>query len=438
MITPTPQQRFSLLFLAIIILLAGPVAGQTASRTFDKSFASKAEVRFVLNRGPLQILPSTDGKIRVVTEMSVDAQSQMEGEEFLSKMQADFNESTNRLEVKIGSGKIRNWTMNNNNSKVTFQDGSKFRDIHNFKLNSTLYLPATEILSLETRFERVHIESQVEINNLNLELHNVDLTGGEVKGDLEVDARFGKIELGTIGGDVRGDLHNVRLEAADAKEVRLNSRFSEIEFRAIGEFELDSHNDRVEILSISGELNINDRFGKYKLGTTGDADINTHNGTFEIEKGGNYDVNSRFGNFEIDVLDELDIIDNHNAEYEIKQLHNVNGEGRFTTIDADVLTGEADLELSNGHLRVEDVNKDFKGIEVKGSFFEVDLEFNSPVEYQVQASLQFGSVHPPKDIVTLVDRKEHSKIDMELKTPNAAATSPLIKVSGNNGKLYLD
>ncbi|MEL6142196.1 MAG: hypothetical protein AAFU67_11310, partial [Bacteroidota bacterium] len=420
------------------LVLASPLYAQTAKKALDKSFAGKAEVHFQQNRGPLQILPSTDGKIRIVTEMSVEAQSREEGDRFLAKMEADFIESTNRLEIKIGSGKIRNWTMNNNNSRVTFQDGSKFRNIHNFKMNSTLYLPATEMLSLETRFERVRIEPQVELNNLKLELHNVDLTGGDVKGNLEFDARFGKIELGNVDGELRGVLHNVRFEIGDAGNVRLDTRFSEIEMGKINALEVESHNDRVEVVSVSGELDIHDRFGTYIIGTTVNGEIETHNGTFEIEKGGDYEVNSRFGNFEFNTLDQLDLQDNHNAEYEIKRLRNVEGDGRFTTIDVEVLTGEADLELGNGKLRVDDVTKDFKGVEVEGSFFEVDLEFASPVDYHVQANMQFGSVHPPKDIITVIDRKEHSHLEMELKTANATASSPIIKVRGNNGKLYLD
>ena len=74
----------------------------------------------------------------------------------------------------------------------------------------------------------------------------------------------------------------------------------------------------------------------------------------------------------------------------------------------------------------------------KGSFFEVDLNFREPANYRVYADLRFGDVRLPKNMVMIKKIKEHSELEMEVKTPNATTDSPIIKVRGQQGKLFID
>jgi hypothetical protein len=436
MVSPINPLKFSAVLL--IVLFSPFLGAQTVTKVFDQSYAKTAEVSLKQSRGPLTISPSTDGRIRVVTEMSVEAKSKEEAEAFLAKMGTEVLEMSNRLSVKTGVASIRNWNQKNNSIKVVFQDGTKFSGMQNFEINSTLYLPETELLRLETRFEQIQIDPKVEIKNLDLQLHNAKLRGGSISGNVELDMRFGEIELEDIGGSLSGTLHNTRGEFGDVGDVRLESRFSKLRMGTLKSLDMDSHNGRLEAKSITGSVEIEDRFGTYILGSTGNARINTHNGAFEIESGGEYRIEGRFGNFDFDRIDDLIIRDNHNCDYDIKELGSLKGSGRFTNFNVQQLSQKVELELNNGYFRVEEVSTEFRGVEVEGAFYEVKLEFRKPSNYQVFAELTFGNVRLPDNLMTIKKIKELSRIDMELKTPNATSDSPVIQVKGQNSKLYID
>lgn len=411
---------------------------QTASKTFDESYEAAEEVNIVQSRGPLTILPATDGKVRVVTKMSVEAKQLADATNLLAKMGSKVTRSSSWLNIRTGMDDVRSWTQRNNNLKVVFKDGDRFDNIRNFDLSTTIYLPPTQKLALEARFERIQADPGVKIQDLDLVLHNGQFRAGSITGNLELDVRFGEIDLENVGGRLTGSLHNVKGDFGDVGDVDIDTRFSKLKMGHLKSLRIDSQNDRLETKSITGSIDIEDRFGTYLLGSTGDAKIDTHNGTFEIESGREYRIEGRFGNFDFDRIDDLIVRDSHNCDYDIKELGSVSGSGKFTEFDVERLGQKAELELDNGHLRVEEVSPQFTGIEVEGSFFEVKLDFRSPADYRVLVDLTFGSVHLPDNLVLVKKIKEFSKVEMELNTPNVSTDSPVISIKGQNGKLYID
>ena len=359
-------QRWKFSALVATLLLASCLSAQSVTRTFDESFANPGDVSVEQSRGPLTILPAKDSKVRVVTEMTVEGKTKADAEAFLTKLETEVKEIGSRLQVVIGLGNIRSWNQNNNSIKVVFQDGSKFTGIRNFELSTTVYLPETQRLKLETRFERVDVDPAVKIGDLKLVLHNAKFRGGDISGDLELDVRFGEVEMGDIGGSLTGVIHNVRSEFGNVGDVRLESRFSRLRMETVKSLDMKSSNDHFEAKNVTGRVEIDDRFGTYILGGTGNGRINTHNGTFEIESAGEYKVEASFGNFDFDRVDVLIIRNNHNTDYDIKQLGSVSGDGRFTNINADHLSQRAQLDLQNGKLRVYELSPKFRGVEVEG------------------------------------------------------------------------
>lgn len=428
--------KFSLLLTTIFFFSS--LAGQSTTRTFDKSYANPGEVSITQSRGPLNILPAKDGKIRVVAEMSVEGKTKADAEAFLDKLETKISETGSRLSVMVGLQNVRSWNQTKHSMKVIFQDGSKFTGIRNFELSTTVYLPATQWLKLFARFERVDIDPSVKIKDLELVLNNSKCRAGDISGDLKLDVRFGELEIGDVAGSLTGTTNNVRTEFGNVGDVRLESRFSRHRMGTLKSLDWTSNNDHLEVESVLGEVDIDDRFGTYTIGSTGNGRIKSNNGTFEIESGGEYKIIGRFGNFDFDRLDVLELMDNNNSDYDIKELGSVSGRGRFTNVIADKLSQRAELDLENGKLRVDEVSPDFRGITVEGRFFEVDINFRKPAVYRVFADLSFGTLRVPDNLLTIKKIKEHSDLEAELKTPNASNDSPIIKVKGQNGKLFID
>jgi len=434
---PIHPKKFNWLLVACL-LLGSQLYAQTATRTFDESYPAKTEVSLEHSHGPITILPSADGKVRLVTRISANGESEADAMEFVNKIEVDIRELSTSLEVKIGFIPVKSWTQKNRITRVVFKDGTRLKNITDFALETTLYLPTTERLALKTRFEDVRVDDQVSLQNLRLDLHNTSFRAGNLAGALEVEMRFGSLRLGNIEGAVSGSLHNATVEMGNAEAVTLDSRFSKIECANIASLKFDGHNDRLKIDGIAGSLEIKDRFGTYVIGKTSSGEINSHNGTFDIDSGTDYEIEGRFAKFDFEELNELELQENHNCEFDLQKLGSVKGDGRFTNLEIDALSLGADLDLYNGKLFVDELAPGFQGVEVSGSFFEVDLDFSAPTEYHILADLRFGKLDLPRDLTAKKNQRDHSQVQYEGKTANATADSPKIRVRGENGRLRVD
>ncbi|MEO0734703.1 MAG: hypothetical protein AAFZ52_17845, partial [Bacteroidota bacterium] len=143
-------KKYSLVLLAC--LLVGTLSAQAVTRDIDKSFAAKEEVNVQQSHGPLTVEPSPNGKVRVVVRMSVEADDKAEAETFLTQLEAELRESGDRLDVTVGYPAIKSWNQNNRTTRVVFKDGTRVKNIRDFKLETTLYLPETDRLGLKIRF----------------------------------------------------------------------------------------------------------------------------------------------------------------------------------------------------------------------------------------------------------------------------------------------
>ena len=433
----TPVNRLSLLLLLLFLALTVRAA-DPYTKTIDKTFAAVPEVAFAQTNGPLEVLPATDGKIRFVARVSIDAGDEEVAQRFLDKMDLLVTETSTSLRLRLSLDNVTSWTIIGTRSVVKFADGEKIRGVRNFDVRSTLYLPPTQLLELSSRFGDIDMNSRVVLNNLTLELSNVDLRGGAVKGDLRVDARFGSVLLESATGRITGKLANNRLELTrGGGDLRLDTRFSELELGPMESVELVSANDQVEIATVTGRLKLNERFGHYRLGTTGRADIVSNNGEYTVEKGETYTIDGRFTTIEFGELATLILEGNANCTYRADRLGEVRGDGRFTDIKVDRFTGRAELELTNGELRVNQLAPSFTGIQVDGRFFEVDVRLTGATTYQAKAKMTFGRFDIPEGLTLRVDKEDGSELEKHFLAGGATEASPAIEVTGSNGSLRI-
>ena len=427
--------RFSLLLLLVTTTLR---AADPYTKTIDKSFAAVPEVAFAQANGHLEVLPATDGKIRFVARISINATDEAQAQQFLDRMDLLATESSASLELRLNLNNVTSWRTTGNRSLIKFADGEKIRGVSNFDVRSTLYLPPTQLLELSVRFSDVNMDHQVVLNNLTLALANAEVRGGVVKGDLRVDARFGSVLLESATGQITGTLTNNRLELTrGGGNLHLNTRFSELELGSMRSVDLTSANDQVEIAAVTGPLKLNERFGQYRLGTTEDADIISTNGDYTVATGGTYTINGRFTTVEFGQVTALTLTANANSTYRADRLSDLRGDGRFTNISVDQFTGRADLDLSNGEFRVDQLSPSFTGIRVDGRFFEVDVSLAGAAVYQAKAKLTFGRLDVPEGLTARVDKESGNELEKLFLSEGATEDSAMIEVTGSNAALRI-
>ena len=424
--------------LLLLIATATLRAADPYTKTIDETFAAVPEVIFAQHNGRLEVRPATDGKIRFVAHITIDANEEADAQSFLERMDLRATESSSRLQLRLDLNRVSSWKTTGNRSEVKFADGERIRGVRNFDVRAVLYLPALQSLELAMQFSDVSIDNQLALTDLRLELTNSKVYGGVVGGNLQVYARFGSIQLESAAGSITGELTNNRLELSrGGGNLNLNTRFSELDLGPMQNVELISTNDKVSIDTVRGRLQLNERFGRYRLGTTGRADITSTNGNYTVDRGGAYTINGRFTNVTLGEATSLVVEGNANCNYRVGRLGEVRGEGSFTDVRVEELTGSADLRLTNGDLHIDRLAPTFTGIRVDGSFLDVYISLVDAVPFRARAEMTFGKVEVPDGMTLRKDKEHSSTIEKYYLSENATETSPLIEVTGNNASLRI-
>ena len=386
----------------------------------------------------MNVVKSTDGEVRLVTRIQAEATSQEIANQFFERFDTDVTETSDLLDVRLRICCVKRWQQNNNRSVITFQDGTRLRGLRNYKLKTTLYVPTTTSLELKSRFEDITIDEEVPVRDLAVTLFTADLHAGEILGTLEMDLKFGKATLKNVGADARIKMHNSRLRMGNVRNIRLDTRFSDIELGDAASLDSKSHNDRIDAGSVQGQLDINGQFSTYTFKEVGDADIRTHNGNFEFERGKNFDVDGKFSDFEIGRLETLKALDSHNNDFDIEELDKLDANAQFSNFRIEKLFHSIDYTGHSGKFRVRSIGEQFQEIDIDGKFFDVDLTIPEKVPYHLSAELNFGGLSAPDHLEVVKQIENHSQKEYVLKTSNAGENSPRIDIVGHNVRVKLN
>lgn len=492
-------------FLFALLFSSGLFA-QTFTKTIERSFEAKKEVAFRQNRGPLLVKKSNDGKVSFKSEIRIDAKLKADAERFFEKVEVDVSEFGDELEIVVGFDQIRRWNQNIKNITVTFKDGTKIKGLSDFKMQSILYLPETQLLQLDSRFDDVKIEEAVVVNALKAKLHSADLEAHHLGANLDLDMSFGKARLKNVAGDVHLKLHNGKVRFGDAQTVELNGRFSEIEMGTVATLRSDSHEGRIEVATILGETDIKARFSDYIIQNAKTVEIVSHEGHFEIQKATDLDLNTRFTDYEIgdiqslksdshegrievgavankveiasqftdykfknigemkvtahngniiladakkvvansrftdfgiEKVGNLEVEQAHEGSYELGEVDHIEAKVSFTDFGIEQLNESFVLDAHEGDTEIVSVSDNLKKIDLKGRFYEVEVDLPSTFTYHLHTDLYFGNINYPSglEIVKLIEKDNRKQY--YLRTKNAVESSARISVEGHEGKLKI-
>jgi hypothetical protein len=268
---------------------------QTFNKTIEKTTDRKAVVEFTTSKSELNIKAAKDNKIHWVTQISVAAKSEDVAQELFDNIEMDIDESSDKLRVDLNLCCIKNWNQNNKSTTITFKNGRKLKGLNNFKMTTTLYLPATEKLSVGNKFQHIDIASDVVLNDLEAELYHSDLKAVDINGELELKAQFSEVVLSKVSSGAEITLYHAKLAMEDAQEIDLKSQFSTIEMGNVMSLTSTSYHDKVHTKAINGDMELDQQFSNWKCATMRNADIVSYHGEIKIDE-----IRSDFQKIEVD------------------------------------------------------------------------------------------------------------------------------------------
>lgn len=422
---------------AFFLLLFYSASCQTDhEKVYQNSYDGIKTASISNSRGPIEVLPSTDGKFTYKAILTFKSKTKEDAATFIKNFDVSANQVGTTAEVSTKMN-IRSWESRNGISKIKFANGDRVRDIKDIKITMQIYIPNLEELTLATKYDKIIMENEFK-GALNLDVYNGEVRALKISGDLDVTAKYSKLYLGNFkDGEI--DIYDSKMMLGSGNKLELESKYSEIEATSLTSLEAEMYDDEMEVESIEGELRLKDKYSEFKFKKLGNARLDLYDADIEIESANTLQIKTKYSSFELGKIQALDFDLSYDDIIEVAELGSISVyETKYTDFEIRRLNESMQLDSYDDNVRIEMIGPNFKGFDFSGKYTDIDLTFDKKVLYRLEAEYKYGSLGFTEENFTINTFKENSS-EKEIigKMKNATEESPLVKVDAYDCKIRL-
>jgi hypothetical protein len=315
---------------------------------------------------------------------------------------------------------LRDWEQNSRGS---------FEDEKSRKISRTFKVKASDQLSVENKFGKVHVNTW-DRNEITVEvtmtgransaeraqqiLDAIDVKISEEPGLISFRTEIGKIQSNNNNGK-KGFEINYTINMPQNNPLKLKNSFGDV---YVGDLngKADLH---VAYGGLKAEkLNHNENFVKVAFGSGsieyvkgGTIDIDYISSKMNIERVGNVTVSSGFSKLAIEKAGNIEMKARY-GEVQIGTVDNLTGSAGFSGFDVDHVNEKIIMKVQYcNDFDVKSVAKNFKEINLDGSFSKIRVQFNPATSFNFDVNLQFAELDANNlNNFSFVEKKSTSKV----------------------------
>ncbi len=428
--------KFSPLIAFLLLLCSGsPVFAKSTpyqqSKKFEERFETSEQAHLSVKnkRGDIQIINIEGNEARVEVTLNVRGDSEVEIQKVIDQFSIDVRQTGNIVDLKAEDN-IENWTIVKsffrNSNSIKFNDKSKAKGIEEIDVAMVVYLPRIELLSAQNKYNDI-IFSTLPCS-LQADLYSGKLKGKNIEGDLELDMKYGEVNIGTFENG-KFDIYDCNITAENGQKVKIKSKYSDIELGDLGSLTFDSYDDDIVLGTVTDNFDIEAKYSDIKMGGFKSSTMDLYDSDLKGKNGSSLDLTSKYGDFTFTHLEDvkLSLYDDNFSANEIKDL-NIKS-SKYSEIEVDNFKGYMSISSTyQDKIFITNTITDFKGLEMDGKYTTLKFPISSKVAYHLDADLKYGNIDFSDAFENTYTDKSDSKYEVKGKANGATTGAPKIKV----------
>jgi hypothetical protein len=296
------------------------------------------------------------------------------------------------------------------------------------KISRSFKVKATDQLSIENKFGKVHVntwdkhEITVDITMIGrandpnraqqiVDAINVEVTeaGGVIGFRTEIGKMQGKDHNGKKGFEI-----NYTVNMPKGNPLKLKNSFGDVYLANLdGKADLNVSYGSLKAENLTHAENfVKVAFGsgnvEYLKGGTLDVDYSKVN----IERMGNLTVNSGFSKLTVEKAGNVDLKARY-GDVQIGTIDNLTGSAGFSGVDVNQVNEKVNMKVEYcNDFDVNSVARNFKEINVDGSFSKISVTFDPATSFNFDVNVQYGDLDANDNLnnFSFVEKKSNSKV----------------------------
>ena len=430
--------KILLLLLTISISLSQySFAAKTPhTRNYEKVYDAKDIVSLAHRNGPLKVLQSKDGKVKLEATVSMETESESDAQTVFDQFAIQARETTGELNIKTRF-EVENWHSRNGVTSIKFKDGTKVKKIHNLKFDFTLYVPKVQALSLTNKYDAITMNHDFD-GDLSINLYSGKIDIKDVKGKLTLEMKYSKGDIGNFGdGDLQ--LYDCDLNFGTGKNIQLTSKYSKLEFGDLGSVNMKMYDDKVKMGNINGQLVVSDKYSDFIIGNFQNARMDIYDSDYRMKSGNDLQIKSKYSGYHIEKLNSLDFELSYDDKIEIQELGSFSATSKYTDFVIYTLGTSFTINSYDDKVRIGKMVGPVQEVNFTGKYTDLDLDLPSDTKYNIEAKCTYGKfTYPESDFDFQYYKEKGDKLEFRGKIKGATAESPKISITSYDGKINIE
>lgn len=316
------------------------------------------------------------------------------------------------------------------------------------KINKSFDVNKDAVLSVKNKFGKVHCENwdknsiSIEVT-ITVEASNQEKANKYFNGiDIALNGNSNRVTAVTSMEGRTFDKNNnefsidYMISMPKSISVELDNKFGDIIIDEVqGASKIDLGYGSLNAKRLMGEENkLSIKFSEGFVGYIKSANLELQYSEFEIEEVSDMVADSKFSELQLGKIDVLTLETSYDDDY-IGSVRDLDVEGDFSDVEVRSLSERLIAEFDYGDLKVKNVDKGFKLIELSNSFSDAKIGFNSEASFRLVATVKMGDLDYPRDKARLsvVDLSYTSNKYEGVVGDNPDTSSKVIIESKNSG-----
>lgn len=429
------KNAFNILILCVLVT-SFSYAQEEQEKTINKSFSGKQQVSVTHRYGPLQVVKSGDGQVRMTATLSARTKEAGDMTQLEKQFDLEIVESANLLDIRTKFD-IENWNSRNGIISLKFKDGSKLKQVKDLKITFLLEVPNLEQLSLTNKYDEILIREDLNAD-LNITLYDGRLQTANISGQLVIDTKYSK---GQIGNFADGELkfYDSDFNLGSGKNVKLTSKYSKLEFEDISSLVIQSYDDKINWNNVEGDLSIIDKYSDFVGGNFNNGRLDLYDSQITLKKGKDLQAKSKYTKFRLGDVQSLSFELSYDDKVEIGSIGQLKTTSKYTDYNIGQLKSSLTISSYDDDFEIERFVGPLEEISFKGKYTDINLTLPSSTEYRLEAYAKYGKLqYPTASVETSFYKEKNEELEVKGKTKNANDNSPLISINSYDGKVILN
>jgi hypothetical protein len=428
------------LFNILLLLCATAFQSQAQEKRFktiEKDFSNIRLMRITHRHGPMDVKPSTDGRVYIAITLSVKAKDDEDFQAVFNHFNVDAREQDGMLRVKT-EFETSNWNTNNGKSSIRFKDGTKVRNLRDLEISCSLFVPNNmEELFLENKYDEIIVAEKVQPEAIRVNLYSGRASLPDVK-DLRLDLKYSKVKIGSFK-DGYFDVYESDINGGKGDKLSLRSKYGKHTFESVtGAIDIDSYEDKIKIGSTDSRIMIRSKYTTFEFGNLQDGLFDLYESNITALNAGNIQFKSKYGNYKFSDVANVVFESSYEDELEAQSANSLVADSKYGKFTFATIKSKVKLKSYEDKLQISSFIGPLEGVEIDGKYTNATLNLKDGIDYQINASMKYGKLeYDESKLQNSYYKEKGDQLDIKGKTQGANDQSPLIKVSGYECNVYL-